>query len=65
MAEFIELTETKGNKILINSEHVLKVRSDDNGCFVYFDVATGNDSTSLSLVHVLESYATVKKKLQL
>ena len=65
MAEFIELTEYDGNKVLINTERILKVRPDDKGCYIYFDVATGNgNSTSLAVLHVNETYAVVKRKLQ-
>ena len=65
MAEFIELTEYDGKKILLNVEHIVKVRPDDKGCYIYFDVAIGNnDSTSLSLIHVNETLAVVKRKLQ-
>lgn len=66
MAEFIELTEYEGKKVLLNIEHILKVRPDDKGCYIYFDVATGNSngSTSLAFVHVEETYSVVKRKLQ-
>jgi hypothetical protein len=66
MAEFIELTEYDGKKVLLNTEHILKIRPDDKGCYIYFDVATGssNGSTSLTLLHVEESYSAIKRKLQ-
>ena len=66
MAEFIELTEYEGKKVLLNAEHILKVLPNEKGCYVYFDVVTGsNGSTSLSVLHLAESYAVVKRKLQL
>ena len=65
MADFIELTEYEGEKVLLNVEHILKVRPDEKGCYVFFDVVTGNgNSTSLSLIHVAETYSIVKRKLQ-
>ena len=66
MAEFVELTEYEGNKVLLNIEHILKVRPNEKGCYVYFDVVTGsNNSTSLSVLHLAESYVVVKRRLQL
>ena len=63
--EFIELTEYKGKKFLINPVHIVKVRPDDEGAYVYFDVAIGSGGTlSLSSVHVAESYFAVKRILQ-
>lgn len=65
MAEFVEFKEYKGNKVLVNIEHIIKVRPDEEGSYLYFDVTTGNSgSTSLSLLHVVESYSAVKRKLQ-
>lgn len=65
MAEFVEFTEYDGKKVLLNIEHVLKVRPDDKGCYIYFDVAIGNsNSSSISMLHVEETYAVVKRKLQ-
>ena len=65
MSEFIELTEIDGKKILLNVEHILKVRPDEKGCYIYFDVLNGsNGSVSPALLHVAETYAVVKKKLQ-
>lgn len=66
MAEFIELTEYDGQKVLLNIEHILKIWPDDKGCYIYFGVATANsrDSTSLAVLHVEESYFVVKRKLQ-
>ena len=65
MAEFIELTEYDGRKVLLNIEHILKVRPDDKGCYIYFDVAIGNgNSSSISMLHVEETYTVVKRKLQ-
>jgi hypothetical protein len=66
MAEFIELTEYDGRKVLLNIEHIMKIRPDDKGCYIYFDVVTGNNSGSTSLVqlHVAESYSVIKRKLQ-
>ena len=66
MAEFIELTEYDGKKVLLNTEHILKIQPDDKGCYMFFDVATGsnNGSTSLTHLHVEESYSVVKRKLQ-
>ena len=49
MADFIELTEINGDKVMINIDHILKVCQDKEGCYVYFDVATGNEkSTSIT-----------------
>jgi len=65
MAEFIELTEYDGKKVLLNIEHILKIRPDEKGCYIYFDVATGNgNSSSISMLHVEEAYSVVKRKLQ-
>lgn len=66
MAEFIELTEYDGRKVLLNIGHILKIVPDDKGCYVYFDVSTGSSSgsTSLTLLHVAESYSVIKRKLQ-
>lgn len=65
MAEFIELTEHDGKKVLLNIEHILKVRPEDKGCYIYFDVATRNgNSSGLSMLHVEESYSVIKRKLQ-
>jgi len=63
-AEFIELTEYEGRKFLLNTAHVLRVRPDDDGAYLYFDVAIGRgDSLSLSCVHVAESYSSIKRLL--
>lgn len=65
MAEFVEFTEYDGKKVLLNVEHILKVRPDDKGSYIYFDVTTGsNNSTTPSLLHVAENYTAVKRKLQ-
>lgn len=65
MAEFVEFNEFKGEKMLVNIEHIIKVRPDEEGTYLYFDVVTGNNgSTSLSVLHVAESYSVVKRKLQ-
>lgn len=66
MAEFIELTEYDGKKVLLNIEHILKIQPDDKGCYIYFNIATGssNGSTSLVQLHVEELYSVVKRKLQ-
>lgn len=51
--------------MLVNIEHIIKVRPDEEGTYLYFDVVTGNNgSTSLSVLHVAESYSVVKRKLQ-
>ena len=64
MVDFIELTEYDGRKILVNPDHIVKVIPDDKGAYLYFDATTGNgNSTSLSHVHVEESFAVVKRKL--
>lgn len=64
MAEFLELTELDGDKVLLNIEHILKVCPNENGCYVFFDVAIGNDrSTNLSPLHVKENYTVVKRNL--
>lgn len=63
--EFIELTEYEGKKFLVNTVHIVKVRPDDEGAYLYFDVAIGSGgSLSLSCVHVAESYFAVKRLLQ-
>ncbi len=65
MAEFVEFKEFKGDKMLVNVEHLIKVQSDDEGTYLYFDVATGNNSSNgLFILHVAESYSVVKRKLQ-
>ncbi len=66
MAEFIELTEYDGRKVLLNIGHILKIVPDDKGSYVYFDVTTGSisGSTGLALLHVAESYSVIKRKLQ-
>lgn len=65
MAEFVEFKEYRGDKVLVNIEHIIKVRPDEEGTYLYFDVATGNsNTTSLSLLHVAENYNAVKRKLQ-
>lgn len=65
MAEFIEFKEYNGDKVLVNIEHIVKVRPDDIGTYLYFDITTGkNGSTSFSILHVEESYSVVKRKLQ-
>ena len=65
MAAFVEFTEYKGEKVLVNIEHVIKVRPDDDGTYIYFDAATGSQgSISLSVLHVEDSYSTVKRTLQ-
>ena len=65
MAEFVEFTEYDGKKVLLNVEHILKVRPDDKGSHIYFDVTAGSsNSTSPSLIHVAENYTAVKRKLQ-
>ncbi len=66
MAFFIELTEYDGKKVLLNIEHIMKVRPDEKGCYIYLAVATGsnNGSMSLAMLHVAETYSVVKRKLQ-
>lgn len=65
MAEFVEFKEPDGEKVLVNIEHIVKVRPDKEGTYLYFDVTTGNNgSTGFSMLHVAETYAMVKKKLQ-
>lgn len=65
MAEFVEFKEFKGDKVLVNIEHIIKVRPDIEGSYLFFDAVTGNSgSTSLSVLHVAESYSIVKRKLQ-
>lgn len=64
MTDFIELTEYKGEKVLISVRHVVKLRPDDKGTIIYLDIATGNEgSASLECVYVEETYALVKRKL--
>ena len=65
MAEFIELTEYDGEKVLLNKEHILKVCPDDEGgAYVYFDVVMLNGNSScLRTMHVAESYSAIKKML--
>lgn len=62
MAEFIEFKDTKGEKVFVNVEHIIKVRPDNNGTYLYFDVISGNSSCPYPL-HVAEKYETVKRKL--
>lgn len=65
MAEFVEFREVKGDKVLVNIEHIIKVRPDEEGTYLYLDVATGNNvSTAPSLLHVAEMYSVVKRKLK-
>ena len=65
MSEFVEFTEYQGDKVLVNIEHIIKVQPDKEGTFLYFDTATGsNNSTHLSVLHVVESYSVVKRMLQ-
>lgn len=65
MAEFVEFNEYKGDKVLVNIEHIIKVRPDEEGTYLYFDTVTGNQgSTSLALLHVEETYSVVKRMLQ-
>jgi len=65
MAEFVELTDNNGERVLINPELILKVCPERQGCVLFFAVSTGSgNSTSLYCEHVAESYAIVKKKLQ-
>ena len=65
MADFVEFTEHKGDKVLVNIEHIIKIQPDEEGTYLYFDTTIGNqNSTTLSLLHVEESYAVVKRKLQ-
>ena len=58
MSEFIELTERDGNRVLINTERIIKVKPDDSGCYLSFD------SRTISGFHVEESFATIKRLLQ-
>lgn len=65
MADFVEFTDYKGERVLINPNHILKVCAEKQGCILFFAVSIGNgNSTSLYCEHVTESYAVVKKKLQ-
>lgn len=66
MAEFVEFKEYRGDKVLVNIEHIIKVRPNSEGTYLYFDATTGTQgSTSLSTLHVAESYSVVRRKLQL
>ena len=65
MAEFLELTDYSGEKVLVNPELIIKVCPEKQGCVLFFAVSTGSgNSTSLYCEHVAENYAAVKKKLQ-
>lgn len=59
MAGFIELTDSQGEKMLINANHILKVCSGDNECCIYL-----NSGQELSVVYVRESYSLIKRILQ-
>ncbi len=65
MSEFVEFKEYKGDKILVNIEHIVKVLPDNENSYIYLDVVIGNNgSTSPSLIHVEESYSAIKRKLK-
>lgn len=65
MADFIELTEYKGEKVLVNTSHIVKVVPEDSGSCIFFDVAMDNNrSCYLAYLHVEESYTSLKRKLE-
>ena len=65
MADFVEFTEHKGDKVLVNIEHIIKIQPDEEGTYLYFDTTIGNqNSMSPSILHVEKSYTAVKRKLQ-
>ncbi len=65
MAEFIEFEEFNGDKVLVNIEHIIKVRSAKEGTYIYFDSAIEHQgSSSLALLHITENFSSVKRKLQ-
>lgn len=64
MAEFIELREIDGEKVLINKEHVIKLSPDKNGSYIYFDIVMTNGSGTYPYpFHVADDYESVKRKL--
>lgn len=65
MAEFVEFKEFKGDRVLVNIDHIIKVRPNEVGTYLYFDTAIGDQSSmSLSMLHVVESFPVVKRILQ-
>lgn len=65
MAEFIELRENDGEKVLVNIEHVIRVCPDEKGCYIYFDFATINgDYSHPHVMHLADKYEEVKRKIQ-
>ena len=65
MGEFLEFTDYKGEKVLVNINHIIKVEPRDEGVCLYFDISTeSGSSSSLYCECVAERYAIVKKKLQ-
>ena len=64
MAEFIELTQQSVGKVLVSVEHIVKIKSLNNGSMIYLDVPGGyGNSISIQSIHVEESYAELKRKL--
>ena len=65
MAEFIEVTEhASGKKNLINVEHIMKIRPDESGSYIFFVAMSGSNGTvSPNCIHVTESYSFIKRIL--
>lgn len=60
MAKFIEVTETNGNKSLVNTDLIMSVYDDMGVLFI----CMGTDSNGECIgILVLESYAEIRQKL--
>jgi hypothetical protein len=65
MAKFIELTDFEGEKVFVNVEHIIKVRPDKDGSYIYFDQTTNNGSYLHPIpLHISESYEEIKSMMQ-
>ena len=69
MAQFIELTNSDNEKILLNKEWVVKVNPYSDGTtMIYVGIPSvrgqnGSVTTSYQVIYVLEDYAYLKAKL--
>ena len=63
MSKFVEVTDGKGKRHLINIRHIEEIaEKDDNSCFIYLDVVNNCETQNYYVIH--EPYEVIKKLIE-
>ena len=64
MSKFVEVTDGKGKRHLINIRHIEEIaEKDDNSCLIYLDVVNSGETQDYYVIN--EPYEVIKKLIEL